>query len=291
MSRDAARNSRFTIKSHREISHRLIVDLRRNGRHFIWRIKNAPAPFYIVGSMHALRQSDYFALHDFDRAINESHFFIFERDPTANDPAVLWRKLLPHASYSRGLTIQQKVSPTTFALLRRISRIPQSAYETQKPWAIAVLNLKAQGMDTVKSRFSLDHYVYENVRHRGRFGGLETIDDFARSFTEMNDRESESFLLQAIEYGQRSPELLNETIAAWKAGSPQRIYELYAPRKAGASGYWRWVENRSARWLPRIDNAIQSREPTMVIVGALHLGGPRGLIARLRERGYIVEQM
>src|SRR3954468_3180041 len=110
-------------------------------RHFIWRIKNAPAPFYVVGSMHALRQSDYFALHDFDRAISDSHVFIFERDPTANDPAVLWRKLLPQASYSRGVTIQQRVSPRTFALLRRISRIPQSAYETQKPWAIAVFNL------------------------------------------------------------------------------------------------------------------------------------------------------
>jgi uncharacterized protein YbaP (TraB family) len=146
-------------------------------------------------------------------------------------------------------------------------------------------------METVKSRFSLDHYVNENVRHRGKLGGLETIDDFARSFTQMSDRESESFLLQAIEYGQRSPELLTATIAAWKAGNAQRMYELYAPRKNGANGYWRWIENRSAHWLPRIDNAIQAREPTMVIVGALHLCGPRGLIALLRERGYVVEQL
>jgi uncharacterized protein len=260
-------------------------------RHFIWRIKNAPAPFYLVGSMHALRQSDYFALHDFDRAINDANVFVFERDPTANDPAVLWRKLLPEASYPHGVTIQQRVSPRTFALVQRIARIPQSAYETQKPWAIAAFNLKAQGMEMVKSRFSLDHYIYENVRHRAKFGGLETIDEFAGSFTGMSDRESESFLLQAIEYGQRSPELLSATIAAWKAGSPQRVYELYAPRKNGADGYSRWIEKRSAHWLPRIDNAIRSRAPTMVVVGALHLGGPRGLIALLRARGYVIEQL
>jgi len=28
-------------------------------KQFIWRVVNAPAPFYLVGSMHALRRDDY----------------------------------------------------------------------------------------------------------------------------------------------------------------------------------------------------------------------------------------
>src|SRR5205807_10370821 len=83
---------------------------------FLWRVVNEPAPFYFAGSMHALRKSDYYVLADFDRAINESQKFIFERDPTANDPTVLWRQLNAHASYPRGVTIQQRVSASTFAL-------------------------------------------------------------------------------------------------------------------------------------------------------------------------------
>ena len=194
-------------------------------------------------------------------------------------------------SYSRGVTIQQRVNPRTFALLRRISRIPQSAYETQKPWAIAVFNLKAQGMESVKSKWSMDHYIHQKTRHRGQTGGLETIDEFVRSFAEMSDRESESFLLQSIEYGQRSPELLDQTIAAWKAGSTQRVYQLYAPRTNGPDGYWRWIEKRSARWVPRIESAIREGQPTVVIVGALHVCGPRGVIAVLQKRGYKLEQL
>ncbi len=149
--------------------------------------------------MHALRKSDYPALAEFDQAVNDSAKFIFERDPTMNDPTLLSRKLAPQTSYPRGVTIQQRVNPATFALLKRIARIPLSALENQKPWAIAVFNLKAQGMETVSSRVSVDHYVYKKTRHRAEMGGLESVDEFARSLYEMNDRESESYLLQAIE--------------------------------------------------------------------------------------------
>jgi uncharacterized protein YbaP (TraB family) len=202
----------------------------------------------------------------------------------------LWRKLSAQGTYPRGVTIQQKVRPSTFALLKRIARIPQGVYETQKPWAIAAFNLKTLGMETVKSEWSMDHYIYEKTRHRGETGGLETIDDFVRSFSEMSDRESESFLLQSIEYG-RSPELLDQTIAAWKSGSTQRMYRLYAPRGNGPDGYWRWLEKRSSTWVPRIEDAMKSGKPTMVIVGALHLCGPRGVIAELQKRGYKLEQL
>jgi uncharacterized protein YbaP (TraB family) len=124
---------------------------------------------------------------------------------------------------------------------------------------------------------SVDHYVYEKTRHRAEMGGLESVDEVARSLYEMNDRESESYFLQATEYGQRSPELLNETIAAWKSGSAERIYQSYCPRRNGPDGYWRWIEKRSSLWIPRIENAMKSGKQTMIIAGALHLSGPRGL--------------
>jgi uncharacterized protein YbaP (TraB family) len=261
-------------------------------KQFLWRVLNAPAPFYLVGSMHDLQEADYPTdLAQFNRAIDQSQKFIFERDPTNNDPMALWRRLNSYATYPRGITIQQKVSPSTFALLKRIARVPQSTYEREKPWAIAAFNLKAQGMEKVRPEWGMDHYIYSKVRYRAEFGGLETPDEFVRTFSDMSDRESESFLVQSIEYGQRSPELLDQTIAAWKAGDATGMYQLYAPRKNGADGYWRWIEKRTSLWVPRVEAAVKSGKPTMVVVGALHLCGPRGLLAQLRARGYKLEQM
>jgi uncharacterized protein len=241
--------------------------------------------------MHALRASDYPLPAEIDRAIAGSRKVIFERDQSARDAQLLWRKVGAETSYPHGVTIEQKVRPATFALLNRIARVPRSAYENQKPWAIALFMLKAQGMENVSSHLSVDRYVFHKIHTPAEIGGLETADEFVRSLSEMSDSASESFLLQAIDYGERSPELLDETIAAWKRGNAQHMYHLYGPRKNGPAGYWRWIERRDSIWVPRIEDAIKSGKPTIVVVGAFHLCGPRGVIALLEKRGYRIQQL
>src|ERR1700693_6568913 len=88
-------------------------------KHFLWRVVNAPAPFYVVASMHDLRKSDSYVATEFNKEIDQSQKFIFERDPADTDPTDLWRKLNAHTTYPRGVPIQQKVRPSTFALLDR----------------------------------------------------------------------------------------------------------------------------------------------------------------------------
>lgn len=50
------------------------------------------------------------------------------------------------------------------------------------------------------------------------------------------------------------------------------------------------LEDRNARWIGAIED-LYRRKPTLVAVGALHLVGPNGLIARLRRNGFKVEAM
>src|SRR5258707_1597339 len=92
-------------------------------KQFLWRVVDAPSPFYLIGSMHALHRDDYPTdLGAFNRVMDQSQKFIFERDPNANDPMDLWRKLSAQGTYPRGVTIQQKVRPSTCALLKLIAR-------------------------------------------------------------------------------------------------------------------------------------------------------------------------
>lgn len=50
------------------------------------------------------------------------------------------------------------------------------------------------------------------------------------------------------------------------------------------------LEDRNARWIGQIE-ALYRREPALVAVGALHLPGPNGLVARLRRDGFKVEEV
>ena len=63
--------------------HLSAADVSSASKHCLWRITNAPAPFYLLGSVHALQPSDYHRTPVIEEAINQSQQFFFEFDAEA----------------------------------------------------------------------------------------------------------------------------------------------------------------------------------------------------------------
>jgi len=268
------------------------AEVSHTGKHFLWRVSNASAPFYLLGSMHALRAKDYPLGPEIDLAIRESKRFLYEHDIKHPDPDISDRKMRDVATFPAGVTFQQKVKPETFARIQKLLKdMRTSEFNDVRPWAIAYFMLEGPGMKSFNARLSVERYVDQKATGRAEIGGLETFNDFSRSMSGMTDADSESFLLETISYSERLPGLFVETIDAWKSGNTSRMYQLYAPRGDQPAGYWRWIEKRNATWIPRIEEAIKSAKPTMVVVGALHFCGPNSIVALLRKRGYKIEQL
>lgn len=240
--------------------------------------------------MHALRGSDYPLGPQIDRVIGESKRVFLEADVEPDDSEKA-KKLRDAIHYSNGVRLQQKVKPETYASIKKFLNTRESDYYDVKPWAIAYFMLEVPGMRGFSSRLSVDRYVYQKASGHARVAGLETADELIRAVSAMTDAESESFLLQSIAYGERSPRLMVQTIEAWKAGDTQRMYQLYVPRKNEPAGYWNWIEKRNVAWIPKIEAALKSGEPTLVVAGALHFCGPNSVIAVLQKRGYKLEQL
>jgi uncharacterized protein YbaP (TraB family) len=83
--------------------------------------------------------------------------------------------------------------------------------------------------------------------------------------------------------------------AAWRNGDAQRVWDI-----AGAEMQARYPKlyqrinvQRNDAWLPRLESrlAAPGEDDTLVVVGALHLLGDDGLVAKLRARGYQVERI
>ena len=51
------------------------------------------------------------------------------------------------------------------------------------------------------------------------------------------------------------------------------------------------VEARNRNWIPKIEGYLRSGQTYFVVVGAAHMGGPSGVLALLRERGFKIEQL
>ena len=83
----------------------------------VWRVTNAKAPFYLVGSIHALSKKDYPLPKPYDIALKDSTRFLFEFDPTRH--AEFQKKFEAAAKYPPGQDIRSKISPELLAWLRK----------------------------------------------------------------------------------------------------------------------------------------------------------------------------
>src|SRR5262249_7802224 len=83
----------------------------------VWRVTNAKAPFYLVGSIHALSKKDYPLPKPYEIALKDSTRFVFEFDPTRH--AEFQKKFEAAAKYPPGQDIRSKISPELLAWLRK----------------------------------------------------------------------------------------------------------------------------------------------------------------------------
>jgi uncharacterized protein len=261
------------------------------GKHCLWRVTNAKASFYLLGTIHALRATDYPLPPVVEQAIQQSQEFYLEIDPNRMDD--FHHKVEAESKLPRGVEIKDKVHAKTWNYLRTTARGGNFDWVHMKAWAIALFLLDYPVHERLSSAFGLDNYVVKKAEERRRpMHGLESVDEHAAVWTQMNDIESEAYLLEAIVYADRRDAELRETIAAWKSGNTERLAAIEDPPvREAPSLNPRFLEWRNTRWIPVIEKAINFGKPTMIVAGAGHFSGSRSVISMLRARGYQIEQL
>ena len=266
------------------------ADVAASDKHCLWRITNARAPFYLLGSVHALQRTDYEKAPEVEQAVKQCQLILFEVDPKQEQTFA--KKLGEAARLPRGQQIRGKISPKTYDYLRKITVNGMAEWQHLYPWAIAML-LDYPALRGVSSIYGVDNHIAEMARrYSKRTGGLETVDEHVRVFSDMHMIEGEVYLLQALVHAAEASPQFRLDVAAWKSGDTNRLYAMHVKRITEApTVYWRLLDQRNAKWIPRLESAIKSGTPTLVVAGALHFSGPRSVIALLQKRGYKIEQL
>ena len=266
------------------------AEVAASAKHCLWRVTNARAPFYLLGSVHALQRADYEKAPVVEEAIKQSQLILFEVDPKQDQTFA--KKLAEAARLPRGQQIRGKISPKTYNYLRKITINGMAEWQHLYPWAIAML-LDYPALRGVSYTYGVDNHVAQMARrYSKRTGGVETVDEHVHVFSDMHMIEGEVYLLQALVHAAEASQQFRLDVAAWKSGDTNRLYAMHVRRiKEAPTVYWRLLDRRNATWIPRLEAAIKSGTPTLVVAGALHFSGPRSIIAQLQKRGYKIEQL
>jgi uncharacterized protein YbaP (TraB family) len=273
----------------------------------VWRVVNANAPFYLVGSIHALSKNDYPLPAPYEVALKESKRFLFEFDPSHH--AEFERKFEAAAKYPKGQDIRSKIDPALFSWLRlnvftfnndarheNRTRAGGSDGELRyKPWWIAQhLAMPASYSNSSNSTaHGLDNYFLDHARMTGKeIAGLESVDEHVAVMGGLSDREGEYLLRDALAQPNDGANDMVKMQKAWRHGDTNALWAGDARlRRQAPTIAARFVTDRNVKWVPRIEAELKTGKPTAIVAGALHFSGPRSVIALLKQRGYLIEQL
>ena len=271
----------------------------------VWRVTNAKAPFYFVGSIHALSKKDYPLPAPYEIALKNSRRFLFEFDP--NRHVEFEKKFEAAGKYPRGQDIRSKVDPDLLTWLRhniltvegeqrqgRRDRV--RGFDSQfgyKPWWIAQHLVGPATYSKSSLSHGLDNYFVDRAaKERKEIAGLESVDEHVAVMGRLSDRDSEFILRDALDEPRNAEKEFSRMYKAWRKGDTDALWA--GDTRLRTKALWiaaRFVDNRNTKWVPRIEAELKSGKPTAIVAGALHFSGPNSVIKLLEKRGYKIEQL
>lgn len=267
-------------------------------RPLLWKVSDKDNSLYLLGSFHLLKKSDYPLSGDVEAAFADAEKLVFEVPPAQLTDPETARKMQLVAGYGDERTLT-KVLPADVrekldAMLGAQGVAQLDAYE---PWFVnlslllgvsQVLGFEAdQGLD--------QHLMRRAAEARKPTSGLETIDRQLEVLDATPMSEQIGGLRDFLANPAAVPKMLDDMHGAWRNGEADRLNTLAVEemRKRTPVTYRLINVERNDAWVPQLSQLLDgsSGDDAMAVVGAMHLLGEDGVVAKLRAKGYRVERV
>jgi uncharacterized protein YbaP (TraB family) len=259
----------------------------------VWKVTRPDGKaVYFGGSVHALPKGDYPLPAAYLRAFDASSRIAFEVDAKALQDST--KALVQNGKYRRGDSLKNHVDARTYAYMRRLfglMNVPEESFSQYRPWFIVLL-LQSAASSRSMPKAGVDEYFMKRAAKRSMpVVGLESVQEHARVYSGLTDRDSEILLLSTfIPSGASRGD--NDLMKAWYRGDAEMLARIMERESQDFPAFnERLLGARNRAWIPRIDAFLESGHTYFVVVGAGHFGGSRGLLALLRAKGYQIEQL
>jgi len=259
----------------------------------VWKVTRPDGKIiYFGGSVHSLPRSDYPIPPAYQRAFDASSRIAFEVDAKALHESS--NSLVQNGKYRRGDSLKNHVDARTYAYFRRLfglMNVAEESFSQYRPWFI-VLVLQSASSSRSSPKEGVDEYFMKRAAKRSMpVVGLESVQEHARVYSGLTDRESEILLLSTFvpsETHRGNDDLLK----AWNRGDAETLARMMEQESQEFPAFnERLLGARNRAWIPRIDGFLASGHTYFVVVGAGHFGGSKGLLALMRAKGYQIEQL
>ncbi len=263
----------------------------------IWKVQSDKSVLYLGGTVHLLRQSDYPLPVEYDKAYEKAALLVFEADIADLYKPETQQLLVGKGLYRDGTSLETVLSPEAYGALKKYCEgvgIPVLFLNKFKPSMVmlTLLGLELQKMGIGKSGVE-EYYFRKANADKKPVKGLENIDEHIELVTSMGEGNESNFILHSIKDLKETERIINALIDGWREGDEKKLYELFIKEMKDEfpNLYKTLLVDRNRKWLPQIEDYLQTPETELVLVGAAHLIGPDGVITGLKNKGYKLEKL
>lgn len=253
---------------------------------------------YVLGTLHVGRADFYPLRPAIESAVTQSARVYLEID---QDDADVEQKM-SQAMLCQRPCLKQALSESEWnALAQRLGNQEAAlrARERMRPWAAAVVltlgDFAALGLNAQQG---VDRRISQLAGDADKTVGLESAEEQIRLFTDMTPAEQKEMLAQWLSMSTRERMRLNQQLVElWKGGDADAMHAWYKEmeKRHGSPSVAESFERKflAARNRTLVERLLAqtggAAGPFFLAVGALHLGGPEGVLALLKQQGFHIQ--
>ena len=259
----------------------------------IWQIDSPQGTVYLMGSIHWLKASDYPLSGAFTQVYLRADRLCFESDMREMVKPQAGQLILKKALAPSGQSLKSLTSPATYQktgqAARKLGLKPESI-ERYKPWFAGMILTQTQlARAGYAPEYGIDnHYNQLAVRDGKPIEGFESLEQQLGFLDGLPDQEG--LLKMTLSELSLADSQIKNMVGAFKRGDAAALDRII--RVQDLEGFEETIiYRRNQAWLPKIEAQLKRSGVTLVIVGAGHLVGDRGLVSLLIKDGYKPRQL
>lgn len=297
---DTSAKSHSTSQKSHDKSHK---KHKTSNKCFVWKvIAKDNSYFYLMGSMHMVRQATYPLEAAIEKAFYDSDMVAVEVNQKELAPNVIQSLVVKKGMYPRGDSLSAHISKETKEKLDEFTKkgalamlAPQLQF--MKPWLVAltieVMGMKELGFDPT---LGIDkHFENEAEMAKKPVQGLETAEFQTNLISGFDDDFQEKMLKATLIDLKEWASSIQEIDEAWSNGDVKAMDALVTKSFTEHPDLLPLqkvlIDDRNLTMLKSIEDIAHEKHQCFVIVGAAHLVGKKGLLQLLRNDHYKLVQV
>lgn len=248
----------------------------------LWHVDNTT--LWILGSVHVSDRPLLIARQT-TRVLDNADVLAFEANFEVEP------NLAP-ARYEIDNTLSKNIPALLFDDTRRLWRelcLNEEELEGLRPWWVAfrLMNASMLSRGFVREQGVDQRVLKLGKRDNKRLYFLESIDAGVSTFANAPLHEQKVFLSRAAQHNEEGLQEVASLVAGWESSNPENLLPIVERALCLMPiTYTAALAGRNSAWLRHLLRFIRSRKNAVVVVGMLHMVGPKNIPSFLASQGF-----